>query len=60
MCDSGIPSALAGSPALAPRDAQALATFPQALAADAELAGQLGLGHVVLVFENEVLEIILQ
>ena len=42
----------AGSVALAPRDAQALAAFPQALAADPELASQLGFGHVVLVFEH--------
>ncbi len=53
-------SAFAGGPALAPRDTQALTTFPQAFAADTELAGQLGLGHVVLVFEYKVLEVVFQ
>jgi hypothetical protein len=39
---------------------EALATLPQALATDAEFLGELSLIHLVLVFENEALEIILQ
>src|SRR5258708_2775356 len=53
-------SALAGHAGLAPWNAQALAPFPQALAADAEFARQLSLGHVVLVLEDEMLEVVFQ
>jgi hypothetical protein len=48
-----------GRAGLAPWNAQALATFPQTFAADAEFAGQFGFGHVILVFENKMLEIVL-
>ena len=41
-------------------DAQTLTAFPQAFATDTEFACQLGFGHVVLVFENEVLEVVFQ
>ena len=53
-------SAFAGNPGLAPRDTQALAPFPQAFTADAQLARQFGLGHVVLVLQHEMLEVIFQ
>ena len=49
-----------GATGLAPRNAQALTAFPQAFAADAELARQFGLGHVVLMLEHEMLEVVLQ
>lgn len=42
------------------RNAEALAAFPQALAADAQFACQLGFGHMLLMFEHEVLEVILK
>ena len=41
----------------APRNAQTLAPFPQALAADPQFAGEFCLGHVVLVLKHEVLEV---
>lgn len=53
-------SAFAGNPGLAPRDTQALAPFPQAFTADAQFARQFGLGHVVLVLQHEMLEVIFQ
>src|SRR5690349_4436089 len=53
-------SALAGHPGLAPWNAQALTAFPQAFATDPELASQLGFGHVVLMLENEMLEVVFQ
>ena len=56
----GAPSAFAGNPGLAPWNAQALAPFPQALAADAQFAGQFGLGHMVLMLKDEVLEVVFQ
>ena len=42
------------------RDAQALAALPQTLAADAELVRQLGFGHVVLMLQDKVLEVVFQ
>lgn len=56
----GAPSTFAGNPGLAPWNAQALAPFPQALAAYAQLARQFGLGHVVLMLKDEVLEVVFQ
>ena len=53
-------SAFAGDSAFAAWDAQALTAFPEALAADAQFASQFGLGHVVLVFEDEMLEVVFQ
>jgi hypothetical protein len=58
-CGAG-PSAFARYSGLAPWNAQALAPFPQAFAAHAQLAGQFGLGHMILVFEDEVLEVVFQ
>ena len=42
------------------RDPQALAPFPQAFAADSQLVGQFGFGHVFLMLKNEMLEVIFQ
>lgn len=42
------------------RNAQALAPFPQTLAADSQLLGEFGLAHLVLMLEHEVLEIIFE
>jgi len=53
-------SAFAGGPGFAPWNAQALAPLPQAFTAHTELAGQFGFGHVVLVLEHEMLEVVFQ
>src|SRR5690606_15380494 len=42
------------------RNAQALTAFPEALAADAQLVGQLGFGHMLLVFQHKMLEVVFQ
>jgi hypothetical protein len=41
-------------------DPEPLTTLPKALAADAQLACQLGLGHVVLVLKYEMLKVVFQ
>ena len=51
---------LADDPGFSAWDPQSLAPLPQALAADAQLACQLRLGHVVLVLEDEVLKVVFQ
>jgi hypothetical protein len=36
------------------------AALPEGLAADAEAAGQLGFGHVALVFQDEAAEVVVE
>lgn len=42
------------------RDTEALAALPEAFTTDAELLGELGLAHLILMLEYEVLKIVLQ
>ena len=53
-------SVFAGDAGFSAWNAQALATFPQAFTTDPQLAGQFGLGHVVLMLQNEVLKVVFQ
>ena len=58
--NSTLIKALAFFTLLAPRYAKPLAPLPQGLAADAELFGQFGFGHAVLVLQYEALKIVFQ
>ena len=56
----GAHALLRGCARFAAWNTQALAAFPQAFTADAQFACKLGLSHVFLVLENEVLEVVFQ
>ncbi len=52
--------ALAWHAGFASRDSQTLTSLPQAFAADPQFSSQFGLGHMVLMLKDEVLEVVFQ